>query len=275
MSPLSKFLLIAGVLVLSIALRGTGPLITRKLGVLGFLATSFLIGWFVSDWWPMGLLFVSFWLAWPWYELITRVKKIAMPTENPLRHKPLPTHPDYFPALPELSDEMEQEGFEHVEDLGREWEDSQQFYRIYQKLDERTQAVICLIEQQQYTFYYLRILSRGNDGAVWTTWNYPFSLNLKLAPEWQMNRESGEKSFMELAESHRQFLARNNVKPADLAPLNPEDLHEQLQCEQSRQIAHNVTAGILQKDADGAIRYTWRGLWFIWFQLLRDFVRLS
>jgi hypothetical protein len=273
-SPTSKFLLIAGVFVLSMALRSTGVLLARKLGVVGYLATSFLIGWFVSDWWPMGFVFASFWLVWPWYELITRVKKIAMPVENPLRHK-APPHTEYFPALGDLSDEMEQEGFEHVEDLGRDWDEARQFYRVYQKPDERTQAVICLVEQEQFAFYYLRILSRGNDGAVWTTWNYPFSLNLQLAPEWRMNRESGEKSFMELMQSHRDFLARHAVLSENLVALRPEELQEQLQCEQSRQIAHNVTAGILRKDADGAIRYTWRGLWFIWVQLLRDFVRLS
>ena len=274
MTPTGKFLLIAGVFVLSLALRSLGGIITRKLGVLGFLATSFLIGWFVSDWWPMGLVFVSFWLVWPWYELITRVKKIAMPVENPLRHKS-PPHPEFFPALGELSDEMEQEGFEHLEDLGREWDEAQQFFRIYHKKGERVQAVICLVEQEQFAFYYLRILSRATDGTVWTTWNYPFSLNLKLSPDWRINRESGDKSFLELIESHRLFLAGNAVHDEDLDETNPDQLHQQLQGEQSSQIAHNVTAGILRRDPDGAIRYTWRGLWFIWVQLLRDFVRLS
>ena len=274
MTPTAKLLLIAGVFVLSIALRGLNGILPRKLGVLGFLSTSFLIGWFVSDWWPMGLVFVSFWLVWPWYELITRIKKIAMPVENPLRHKS-PPHPEFFPALGELSDEMEQEGFEHVEDLGREWDEAQQFFRIYHKKSERVQAVICLVEQQQFAFYYLRILSRAKDGTVWTTWNYPFSLNLKLSPDWRINRESGEKSFLELMESHRLFLASHLVHDEDLDETNPDRLQEQLQGEQSSQIAHNVTAGILRKDPDGAIRYTWRGLWFIWVQLLRDFVRLS
>ncbi len=27
----------------------------------------------------------------------------------------------------------------------------------------------------------------GADGTIWTTWNYPFALNLKLAPEWRTN----------------------------------------------------------------------------------------
>lgn len=273
MTPTSEFLLIAGVYVFSMGLRSLGGIITRKLGVLGYLATSFLIGWFLTDWWPMGLVFVSFWLVWPWYELITRVKKIVMPVENPLRHK-APPPPEYFPALAELSDEMEQEGFEHLEDLGREWDEAQQFFRIYHKKDEHVQAVICLVEQDQFAFYYLRILSRANDGTIWTTWNYPFSLNLKLSPDWRVNRESGDKSFLELIDSHREFLAQHAVHDEDLTDTAPEQLQQQLQSEQSSQIAHNVTAGILHKGEDGAIRYTWRGLWFIWIQLIRDFVRL-
>jgi hypothetical protein len=270
----SQLLLVAGVFVFSMALRSTGAILLRKLGVIGYLATSFLIGWFLTDWWPMGIIFVSFWLVWPWFELITRVKKIAMPVENPLRRKS-PPHPEYFPALGELSEEMEQEGFEHIQDLGREWDEAQQFFRIYHKADERMLAVICLVEQEQFAFYYLRILSRAKDGTIWTTWNYPFSLNLKLSPDWQVNSQGGDKSFLELLESHRDFLTRNTVSENALEETAPDELAAQLQTEQSRQIAHNVTAGILRKDPDGAIRYTWRGLWFIWIQLLRDFVRLS
>ena len=88
-------------------------------------------------------------------------------------------------------------------------------------------------------------------------------------------RESGDKSFLELVMSHRDFLVQHSVNADDLSECTPEQLQQQLQSEQSSQIAHNVTAGILRKDPDGAIRYTWRGLLFIWVQLLRDFVRLS
>jgi hypothetical protein len=136
------------------------------------------------------------------------------------------------------------------------------------------QAVICLVEQESFAFYYLRLISRGADGTIWTTWNYPFALNLKLAPEWRTNSEDGSKSFPQLLDSHRDFLARKDVLTAELATTDPEKLGGQLHAEQAAQIAHNVTAGILARGKDGAIRYTWRGLMFIWFQFLRDFVRL-
>jgi hypothetical protein len=268
-----EFLVTAGLFVFSLALRTVDSVVLRKLSVLGFLGTSYLIGYFASGSWIVGLLFVSFWLVWPWYDLITRVRKISMPVERALRHK-APPHPEFFPALDDLTREIEGEGFEHMEDLGREWEEAQQFFRIFHKPDERTQAAICLVEQEQIAFYYLRIISRCADGTIYTTWNYAFSLNLKLAPEWRMNRESSDKTFLELLDSHRAFLERRGIDPADLQPSEPEQLVEQLQAEQRAQIAHNLTAGILHKSSDGAIRYTWRGLLFIWFQFLRDFVRL-
>jgi hypothetical protein len=271
---MSDFLLVGGVLLLSMALRTTSSVILNKIGVLGYLATSFLAGWLLSGWWPMGLVFLSFWLVWPWYELITRVRKIAMPQENNLRHK-APPHRELFPALPAMTEEIESAGFEHLEDLGREWDEAHQFFRVFHKPDERIQAVICLVEQESFAFYYLRLVSRGKDGAVWTTWNYPFALNLKLSPDWRINREGSNRTFAQLLESHRQFLARHNVFTEELTDTDPAGLAGQFHAEQTAQIAHNVTAGILARGEDGAIRYTWRGLIFIWLQFLRDFVRLG
>lgn len=269
-----EILIIAGVFVLSLALRTTRSMLMQKLAVIGFLATSFLIGWLSSDSIVLGILFASFWLVWPWYELITRVRKIAMPVDNSLRHK-APPHREFFPALDDLTSEIELEGFEHLEDLGREWDETRQFFRIFHKADERIQAAICLVEQEHFPFYYLRLISRADDGTIYTTWNYPFSLILKLSPEWRMNRESGEKSFLQLLDSHRAFLEKHGVQTTDLRNSEPEQLADQFQSEQRAQIAHNLTSGILQKSEDGAIRYTWRGLFYIWLQLLRDFVRFN
>ena len=133
---MADLLMILGVFALSVALRTTGSTVLQKVGVLGYLSTSFLAGWLLTGWWPMGLVFVSFWLVWPWYELITRVRKIAMPVDTELRHK-TPPHREMFPALGDLTEEIEGEGFEHVEDLGREWDEAQQFFRVFHKPDER------------------------------------------------------------------------------------------------------------------------------------------
>jgi hypothetical protein len=275
---IADLLLILGVFALSMALRTMGSIVLQKVGVLGYLSTSFLAGWLLTGWWPMGMVLVGlvlviFCLIIPWYDLITRYRKIEMPVDAELRHK-TPPHHEMFPALGDLTEEIQGEGSQHAGDLGRDWDDVRQFFRIFHKPDERVQAVICLVEQEKFAFYYLRLISRAADGTIWTTWNYPFAPNLKFAPEWRGNRTDGDKTFTQLLASHRGFLARHEVLANGLSTTDPAKLTSQLHEEQTAQIAHNVTAGILAPGKDGAIRYTWRGLMFIWFQFLRDFVRL-
>ena len=144
---MQPIMLVAGVFLLSLALRTMEGAVMRKLSVLGFLTTSFLLGWlFTGSWW-MGVAFVAFWLVWPWYELITRVRKIAMPEEKTLRHKS-PPHREAFPGLEDMTEEIEGEEYDHLDDLGRDWESSQQFFRIFHKPDERTQVAICLVDRR-------------------------------------------------------------------------------------------------------------------------------
>ena len=56
---------------------------------------------------------------------------------------------------------------------------------------------------------------------------------------------------------------------------NQGKIQEEIQKDLRAQVAHNIASGVLRKDALGAIRYSWRGLFFIWVQFLRDLVRLS
>jgi len=41
------------------------------------------------------------------------------------------------------------------------------------------------------------------------------------------------------------------------------------------QVTHNLAQGVLKQTREGQIRYSWRGMMFIWFQFLLDLVRLS
>jgi hypothetical protein len=67
----------------------------------------------------------------------------------------------------------------------------------------------------------------------------------------------------------------NRVALADLADLDPEAIQLDIQKDLRAQITHNIARGILKQDAAGAVRYSWRGMFFIWMQFLRDLVRLS
>ena len=162
-----------------------------------------------------------------------------------------------------------------MDDAGWDWEDYAQFFRLSYKPSERTQTAICLIDQNDVAFFYLSISSRAKDGTIWTTWNYPFSYSLKLVPQWRVNRQRGDQTFLQMYESHRQFLNENRVRMEDLAELDPDTIQHEIQKDLRAQITHNIAAGVLKQNAAGEIRYSWRGMVFIWLQFLRDLVRLS
>lgn len=270
---LFHLLLIAGVAVLSMALRSFANPIAHKLGALGVFAASFLAGWFFTGSLAVGAVCAASWLLLPWLELLTRIRKLRLPLEKNLRHKTPPSR-EIFPALGELTAEIEEEGFEHMDDAGWDWEDYEQFFRLFYKADEKTQAAICVVDQDGVAFYYLSISSRAKDGTVWTTWNYPFSYSLKLVPHWKMNRLRGDPTFYEMHESHRDWLRRGGVSAEQLESLPPGGLHADIQRDLRAQIMHNLAKGVLKQTDEGHIRYSWRGLFFIWCQFLRDLVRL-
>ena len=270
----SNLMLILGVAVLSFALRSFYHPVLRKLGAFGVLCTSYVAGWKLTDYWQIGLLCASFWLLLPWLEILTRVRRLTLPLEKNLRHK-TPPNAEVFPALDEITPEIEAEKFEHMDDAGWDWDDYAQFFRIFYKASERTQTAICLIDQHDVAFFYLSISSRAKDGTIWTTWNYPFSYSLKLVPQWRVNRLRGDQTFLQIYESHKQFLNENRVRLDDLTELDPESIQNEIQKDLRSQITHNIAAGVLKQNAAGEIRYSWRGMFFIWFQFLRDLVRLS
>ena len=149
-----------------------------------------------------GAFCASSWLLLPWLEILTRIRKLTLPPEKDLRHKS-PPNAEIFPALHDLTEEMEGESFEHVEDAGWDWDDYNQFFRLFYKPVDRTQAAICLIDQHDVAFFYMSISSRAKDGRIWTTWNYPFSYSLQLVPQWRVNRLRGDQTFLEIYESHK------------------------------------------------------------------------
>ena len=271
---LFHLLIILGVAVFSMALRSYSHIAAQKLGALGIFSTSFLIGWFFTGYISIGIICAASWLLLPWLELLTRIRKLRLPLEKNLRHKAPPSR-EILPALNDLTDEIEEEGFEFIDDAGWEWDDYQQFFRLFYKSNDRTQTAICLIDQDQVAFYYVSISSRAKDGRIWTTWNYPFSYSLKLAPQWRVNRMRGEHSYFEMHENHRDWLRRNGVSIDELEELDPEKIQTEIQKDLRAQIAHNLAKGVLKQTAEGQIRYSWRGLFFIWFQFLRDLVTLS
>lgn len=272
---LPSLLLILGVATLSMALRTFRHVLLQKLGALGIFATSFIAGYILGgDNIFIGLFCASTWLLLPWLEILTRIRNLRLPLEKSLTHQSPPSA-EAFPDLNDITSEIEDEGFEHADDSGWDWEDYRQFFRLFYKEGERAQAAICFIDQQDIAFYYLSISSRAKDGAVWTTWNYPFSHSLKPVPQLKINRMKATDTFLQMHESHREFLRQNGIEISQLEESSGDQIQVEIQKDLRAQIAHNLAQGVLTDAGEGQIRYSWRGLFFIWVQFLRDLVRLS
>jgi len=266
-------LLTAGVAVLSIALRSFQASWAQKAGAFGILASTFLAVYFFSGSWVAGVFAALLWLFLPWLEILTRIRALRLPKEKSLRPKGPPSS-DVFPTLNEITREIENEGFAHINDAGWDWEDYKQFFRLFYKEEDRAQATICLNEQNDLSFYYLRISSRANDGTIWTTWNYPLSYGLKLTPQFRINRQRPDQSFWQLYQSHKEYLRNNQVETKVIDPMDEDRIQAEIENDLREQIAHNIEKGVLKPANDSEVKYSWRGMVYLWCQFLLDLVRL-
>ena len=262
-----------GVAVLSVALRSYQTSLAQKVGALGILVSTFLGTFFLSGSWVIGTIAAAAWLFLPWLEILTRIRALRLPKEKALRPKSPPSE-DVFPTLDEITRAVEGAGFTHISDAGWDWEDYKQFFRLFYKEEDRAQATICLNEQNDLSFYYLRISSRSRDGIIWTTWNYPLSYGLKLTPQFRINRQRPEQSFFELYQSHREYLRQNAVETSVIDPMDEERIQLEIENDLRDQIAHNIRKGVLTTTDDGEVKYSFRGMVYLWCQFLLDLVRL-
>src|SRR5256714_10787548 len=208
---LFKLFILLGVGVLAVALRSFQSSFSQKAGAIAILIVSYLLVYFVTDSHVLGAIAAAAWFFLPWVEILTRIRALRLPKEKQLRPKSPPSA-DVFPTLNDITHEIENAGFVHVNDAGWDWEDYRQFFRLFYKAEDRAQAIICLNEQHDLSFYYLRISSRAKTGTIWTTWNYPLSYGLKLTPHFRINRQRPDQSFWQLYQSHREFLRHNRVE---------------------------------------------------------------
>jgi len=273
---MTQLYIVLGVIVLAFALRSFAHPVPRKVGAIAILVASYLIAYFLSGSHVAGIGGVLMWFLLPWIELLTRIRKLRLPLRKSLSHQS-PPNSQRFPHLSDFTEEIEELGFEYVEDAGWEWDALKQFFRIFYRAEEKTQAAICLNEQQGMGFVFVSLTSRTADGSIYRTWNFPFSYTLKMAPEIRINRVPEVQSFEELLAEHRDFLERLGVATADLIDDKPEAIPELMEVETHLQIRHNLERGLIEHDREDPekVRYSWRGLFFLYGQLVKDIVKLS
>src|SRR5438067_2517586 len=65
-----------------------------------------------------------------------------------------------------------------------------------------------------------------------------------------------------------------SVEISALDPLDDERMQTDIENDLREQIAHNVRAGVLKPAAKDVVKYSWRGMIYLWCQFLIDLVRL-
>jgi len=262
-------LLIAGLALLSMALRSFDHWLPVRLGNLFVLGTSHLLGWVLTGSHIGGAACVGLWFLLPWIDIVTRIRRIEMPAVQTIESQ-APPGPARFPALEEVTEEIELQGFEHVEDAGWSHEQQTQFVRVFSHPTENVRATINLVENEQVSFFYVTLRSQSTDGRVWFTWNYPFGSTLKTPRQWQLQRLEDVESFLELVEAHREWLAERKVTETTPVSADAHTLTAELEQELRSQVDHNEQCGLLLKIETGLVRYTWKGCFFLWLQYLRE-----
>ncbi len=267
-------LLILGVLFLAFALFSFHHAALRRLGGIAILAATGLAGYFLSGEIWVGAIAATAWFFLPWVELLTRVRKLRLPLDRSIAERTPPSS-EKFPELRQLTRDIEELGFEHVDDAGWEWEDTSQFVRHFYNEAERSQASITLHEQGEICFSYTAISSKSaSGGTTWMTWNCPFLPTMKLSPDIDLRRAPWAESFAALQGEHQDFITDLGMITDDLSNTDPGTIPALFQEDTRRQVDHNLDQGLITLAGEGTFRYSWRGLFFLWTQTIKEMAHL-
>ena len=271
---MNELMLFVGLVVLTAAFFSFSHPVLRRIGIFALGLTTFAAGYLATGNVWVGAACVLAWLFLPWVEILLRVRKLRLPLHKQLRQATPPSR-DMFPALDELSDDIEASGYEHVADLGWDIDGYRQFLRLFANPERREEAALIYVEQNQIGFHFASVTSRGTDGAVFTTWNCQVSSSLKTPPSVHVHRVAGDASFAALVAGHGSFLRERGVEEGTLQAVDPESVRAAVERDMETQMQHNIREGLLEPADDGHGRYSWRGMLYLWFQFLRDIFRFT
>lgn len=271
---MTQLFIVLGVLVLSFALRSFQVRFLGKLGALGILAATFLAFYFSTGSIAAGVGGLFIWFLLPWVELLTRVRAMRLPINKELEQKS-PPGSSRFPAFSEMTDEVEEEGFEYISDSGWDWDGMNQFYRIFYNEEEREQAAICLTEQDDVSWGCFTLSSRLPDGSIFRTTNVPFSSPMKSAPHVTLRQEPFAEAFGEMLASHRLWINGLGYTSDDFVAEDTGEFLALIEKETDQQIRHNIDLGLIRfAETAETFCYSWKGLFYLYFQLVKDMVKM-
>ncbi len=270
---LQHFLYLAAAVVFAFACRTFDNRYVQKVGWLTLLATTYLGGYYLMGSHAAGAFSVSLWFMLPWVEIVARVRKLRFPIKSEIKHR-FPPSREVFPDLDTLTKEIEEAGFSEAGDTGWKWSETDHFMRLLYHPELRTQAAIVLSQQGDMAFSYVSLIARSEKGVTYTTTNYPFSPTMRFSPQHRVNRFQYAESMKDLLEAHQKFLEREQVALEDRRSMEAEQLPEYMERDMLAEIDHNMTQGLILPVGEGEFRYSWRGCFFLWFQVIKDMIRV-
>lgn len=273
-STIQHVLFVAAAVVFAFACHTSANRYIAKLGSISLLGAIYLTGYYLTNEQHVGgVCFLLFLFLVPWLRIVFEVRRRRFPLKNEVTHR-FPPPREVFPELSELSCEVEDAGFTLVGDTGWASGGIEHFMRLFYHEEKRLQASVALARQGNMSFSYVSLTSRGKNGVVYTTSNYPFPLPMKHAPKHLLNRYEDADSMEELMADHEDYLAYMGLEMDDIAPQDTDYLHAYIQRDMSVQVDHNLTEGLIVKEGSGEFRYSWRGCFFLYWQVLKDMIRV-
>jgi len=267
-------LTVIGVVIIGVALRSCRMRTLRKLGMLVYLVGSGVALYFMTGSVLAGIAGMGAWFLLPWLELLTRVRRLRLPLNNKLQHR-FPPNEDHFPNADAMIEALEEAGFEHAKNCGWDWAGASQSYQFYWHPEERCVAAVCFCQQAKITFSFVTFSSRDLNGFMWRTSNYPFAPTLKESPSvWHNQIGCGVETVDAMLASHHYFISLHGACHDDLCIPDPESVEEDVEQDMRRQIDYNLESGLIRLTGDGHFRYSFKGLFFLWKQFVKDMIRL-
>ena len=245
----------------------------NKVGWLTLLAATYLGGYFISGSHLGGAAALALWMILPWFSIVTQVRKVRYPFHHELKHR-FPPSRDIFPDLDAITDEVEATGFEKTDDTGWKWDSADHFVRLFYHADKKLQANLNVSQQGGYVFSYASLTTRTADGQSYVTTNNPFVFTMKMVPNQHVHRYEQAESFADLLKSHEDLLQARQIDSDQVASLDPDSLPTTVSREITQQIDHNLNVGVLVRLDEKHFRYSWRGCLFLWFQVMKDMIRV-
>ncbi|MEM6884792.1 MAG: hypothetical protein AAF571_07140 [Verrucomicrobiota bacterium] len=269
---MSELLALAGMLLLAIACFRGRSLWVRRTGVWIIFGMIGLAIWFWTGQWYLVALALASWFLIPVVQAALTARKLRFSPDRKLT--PGPLDPDEFPEIQPVSSELRDLGFVRDSDQWLKPSPLDQGFRIFHHSEDDISSALAVVRQGVVSLSYLIFATKDKDGAYWITWDYPLAYGLKMPPHFKVHRCLEAETVTELYDQHREFLKINEVavKGSDDESSGASQCFDQLFRDTMK---HNLNVGVLHQEASNQdeIRYSWRGTFYIAWQVFVEVVR--